>query len=271
MSISQGTSSAAHPHARPDSAIAWSPARARPRTGSARRESIVGEAAIDNLVAVQDWREVAAALQQTPAPRVSRVARAIECIAAAILLVATLPIMLAVAAIIRWDSPGPVLFRHPRVGARGRLFGFTKFRTLYADAKERWPELYAYRYSPEQVDHLHFKVQNDPRVTRVGAWLRKSTLDELPNLWHVLTGDMALVGPRPEIPEMLSYYDARGLTKFSVRPGVTGLAQVSGRGNLSFHDTVKYDVAYVESRSAWLDVQILAATLWRTIRRDGAF
>jgi lipopolysaccharide/colanic/teichoic acid biosynthesis glycosyltransferase len=192
-------------------------------------------------------------------------------VVAATLLVLTTPVMLLVAFIIWCDSPGPVLFRHPRVGVRGRLFGFTKFRTLYVDAKQRWPELYAYQYSPEQVDRLHFKIQNDPRVTRVGRWLRKSTLDELPNLWHVLTGEMALVGPRPEIPEMLPYYDARGLLKFSVRPGVTGLAQVRGRGILSFRDTVKYDVEYVEQRSLWLDVRILFATLYRTIRRDGAF
>jgi lipopolysaccharide/colanic/teichoic acid biosynthesis glycosyltransferase len=256
-----------------DGTMAWSAQVATlPWQGASLRKEPAAEPALTRAEGVRDWREVVAALGAEPDQSpVSPVVRAIECVVAAVLLVLTFPVMLVVAAIIRLDSPGPVLFRHPRVGKGGRLFAFTKFRTLHADAKTRWPELYAYRYSPEQIDRLHFKVQNDPRVTRAGRWLRKSTLDELPNLWHVLTGEMGLVGPRPEIPEMLPYYDARGLRKFSVRPGVTGLAQVSGRGILSFRDTVAYDVEYVERRSAWFDVKILASTLYRTIRREGAF
>jgi exopolysaccharide production protein ExoY len=240
-------------------AVTWPPTR-------------VVDSGLAGAVSISDWRLVLATLSRSyPGAAVSRLTRGVECILAAGLLILTLPIMLAVALIIRIDSPGPVLFRQPRVGVNGRLFQFTKFRTLYVDAKERWPELYAYRYSPHELADLHFKIQNDPRVTRVGRWLRKSTLDELPNLWHVLSGDMALVGPRPEIPEMLPYYDARGLKKFTVRPGVTGLAQVSGRGNLSFYDTVKHDVDYVERRSVWLDLTILVSTLYRTALRDGAF
>jgi lipopolysaccharide/colanic/teichoic acid biosynthesis glycosyltransferase len=246
--------------------IGWAP-RVPPRA----QRTPWGDGPLVDVEAIRDWREVLATLADDPADPVSPVRRAIECVVAAVLLLVSLPIMIAVAIIIRCDSPGPALFRHRRIGLNGRLFAFTKFRTLYADAKERWPELYAYQYSTEQIERLHFKIQNDPRVTRVGRWLRKSTLDELPNLWHVLTGDLSLVGPRPEIPEMLPYYDERGLKKFRVRPGVTGLAQVSGRGNLSFFDTVKLDVDYVERRSAWLDVKIIAATLVRTLRRDGAF
>jgi lipopolysaccharide/colanic/teichoic acid biosynthesis glycosyltransferase len=219
-----------------------------------------------------DWQTVLDLLAgRFAAAPVGLLARLVEIAVAATLLTATSPIMLAVALVVRLDSQGPILFRQWRVGVNGRLFRFTKFRTLYADAKERWPELYAYQYSPAELEGLFFKVKNDPRVTRAGRWLRKSTLDELPNLWHVLTGEMALVGPRPEIPEMLPYYDERGLKKFTVRPGVTGLAQVSGRGNLSFTDTVNYDVDYVERRSGWLDITILASTLYRTIRREGAF
>ncbi len=197
--------------------------------------------------------------------------RVVECAVAALLLVPSLPVMAVFAAIVRWDSPGPALFRHWRVGKNGRLFKFTKFRTLYVDAKERWPELYAYRYTPDELEDLRFKIQNDPRVTKVGRWFRKSTLDELPNLWHVLTGEMALVGPRPEIPDMLPYYSESALKKFSVRPGVTGLAQVCGRGILTFRQTVDYDVQYVNQRSISLDMTILAQTVYRTLRRDGAF
>jgi lipopolysaccharide/colanic/teichoic acid biosynthesis glycosyltransferase len=251
---------------------AWRPARAAARSGSrSRAESVVADVAVVTADP-PSWQAVLDLLRaEGPGERVAATIRALEIAIAATLLVITFPIMVLVALIIRIDSPGPILFRQLRVGANGRLFRFTKFRTLYADARERWPELYAYWYSPAEVEQLHFKVKNDPRVTRAGRWLRKSTLDELPNLWHVLTGEMALVGPRPEIPEMLPYYDTRGLRKFTVRPGVTGLAQISGRGNLSFTDTVKHDVDYVDRRSAWLDTRIVATTLYRTVRREGAF
>jgi lipopolysaccharide/colanic/teichoic acid biosynthesis glycosyltransferase len=151
------------------------------------------------------------------------------------------------------------------------VFRFVKFRTLYADAKTRFPHLYAYKYSSEELKGLRFKVENDPRVTRVGQWLRKSSLDELPNLWNVVTGDMALVGPRPEIPEMLPYYQGEMLKKFTVRPGVTGLAQTSGRGRLGFYETVDLDVEYVHLRCALLDIRLLLRTVRMVVLRDGAF
>jgi lipopolysaccharide/colanic/teichoic acid biosynthesis glycosyltransferase len=205
------------------------------------------------------------------APPVSPFVRATEILLAATLLLLTLPLMLIIAVIVKLDSPGPAVFRQIRLGRHGQLFRFAKFRTLYVDARQRWPELYAYRYTPDEVAALYFKLKNDPRVTRVGRWLRKSTLDELPNLWNVLVGEVALVGPRPEIPEMLPYYTAETLAKFSVRPGVTGLAQVRGRGDLSFRDTVALDVEYVHTRSLKLDVDILARTLCCTLLRKGAF
>jgi lipopolysaccharide/colanic/teichoic acid biosynthesis glycosyltransferase len=207
----------------------------------------------------------------TGAPPVSPFVRATEILLAATLLLLTLPLMLIIAVIVKLDSPGPAVFRQIRLGRHGQLFRFAKFRTLYVDARQRWPELYAYRYTPDEVAALYFKLKNDPRVTRVGRWLRKSTLDELPNLWNVLVGEVALVGPRPEIPEMLPYYTAETLAKFSVRPGVTGLAQVRGRGDLSFRDTVALDVEYVHTRSLKLDVDILARTLCCTLLRKGAF
>jgi lipopolysaccharide/colanic/teichoic acid biosynthesis glycosyltransferase len=197
--------------------------------------------------------------------------RVFEITVASIALIITSPLILAVAIIIGRGTPGPILFRQQRLGKGAIPFAFTKFRTLYADARERWPELYAYKYTQEELNDLMFKVRNDPRVTPQGLWLRKSTLDELPNFWNVITGEMALVGPRPEIPEMLSYYHGEGLLKFQVRPGVTGLAQISGRGRLNFNDTVELDVQYVRTRTFLLDLKILALTVLKIITRDGAF
>lgn len=197
--------------------------------------------------------------------------RCFEITVALIALVLTLPIMLLIAVIIRLDSPGPALFFQKRLGQGAKPFKFVKFRTLYVDARQRFPELYAYQYSPEQLHDLRFKVDEDPRVTRCGAWLRRTSLDELPNFWNVLTGDMALVGPRPEIPEMLPYYRGSMLLKFSVRPGVTGPAQISGRGRLGFFETVGFDLEYIRKRSFLYDLKVMATTVKKVFMQDGAF
>jgi lipopolysaccharide/colanic/teichoic acid biosynthesis glycosyltransferase len=234
--------------------------------------------------------------------------RSIDVTVATIGLVLTAPLMLAIAVWIKLDSAGPVLFRHVRIGEDRRrspaprgdhrrrrdLFGkpFTlyKFRTMYADSRERFPELYRYEYEPGELHSMPIKVLvstktpatgpgvqpaagllDDPRLTRVGRWLRRTSLDELPNLWNVLRGDMHLVGPRPDIFENIQYYEPQHLIKLRVRPGVTGLAQVQGRGNLSFHETNEWDVEYLRNRSVWLDLKILAKTLWVSIRGEGAF
>ena len=197
--------------------------------------------------------------------------RLFEVLFALTALILSCPIMLVLAIIVRRGSPGKALFFQKRIGRNGRLFTFVKFRTLYDDARERFPDLYSYCYTEEELSTLKFKILKDPRVTPQGIWMRKTTLDELPNFWNVLTGDMALVGPRPEIPEMLPYYTEEMLLKFKVRPGVTGLAQVSGRGHLSFYETVKMDVDYVRRRSFLLDAKILITTMLRVIGRDGAF
>jgi lipopolysaccharide/colanic/teichoic acid biosynthesis glycosyltransferase len=189
--------------------------------------------------------------------------------AAALILFA--PIMLLEAIIIRLGTPGRALFFQTRLGAGYEPFRFAKFRTLYADARKRFPELYAYRYTEEEIANIKFKIYPDPRVTPQGRWLRQTSLDELPNFWNVLKGDMALVGPRPEIPEMLPYYRGWMLEKFNVRPGITGLAQVSGRGRLSFYDTVRLDVEYARTRSAWLDLKVVLKTVVLILIKDGAF
>ncbi len=220
-----------------------------------------------------DWGQVLAVLQMrfTEPDHTSFFELFVERVAAAAALLLFLPVMLLVALAIRLDSGGPALFRQKRVGRSGRLFTFVKFRTFRADARERFPELYAYQYTPEEIEELRFKIPGDPRLTRIGEWLRTTTLDELPNFWNVLVGDMSLVGPRPEIPEMLPYYRDEDLIKFSVRPGVTGLAQISGRGRLRFLDTAEFDARYVRERSLLLDAKILVRTISLILRRDGAF
>jgi lipopolysaccharide/colanic/teichoic acid biosynthesis glycosyltransferase len=199
------------------------------------------------------------------------VQRVAESAIALVMLVLTAPVMALIALIIRMDTPGAALFWQVRVGKDNSRFRFVKFRTLYADARKRFPHLYEYEYTPEQLNHLQFKVPEDPRVTPQGKWLRKSTLDELPNFWNVLKGDMALVGPRPEIPEMLPYYTGELRLKFRVRPGITGLSQISGRGRLRFYETAQLDLEYVKNRSLWLDTQIIMLTIYRILVRDGAF
>jgi lipopolysaccharide/colanic/teichoic acid biosynthesis glycosyltransferase len=186
-------------------------------------------------------------------------------------LAISLPIVVVLAILIRLDSPGPILFRQVRLGHQGRPFSFYKFRTMWVDARERYPELYAYRYSDDEIRTMYFKVLSDPRLTSMGTWLRKTSLDEIPNLVNVLSGHMSLVGPRPELPEMLRYYSDEQLVKFAVKPGVTGLAQVSGRAVLRFQETIVTDVAYCKHRTLWLDVAILLRTVKVVIERAGAF
>jgi len=226
--------------------------------------------------------------------------RLVEVVVSVATLIVTLPVMFIIAAIIKLDSPGPALFFQRRLGCSKlvsgkrllkksefsktdlcfspdkkywvpQTFWFVKFRTMYIDSRERFPELYNYNYTKEQQEKIAFKTRYDPRITRVGKWLRVSTLDELPNFWNVLTGDMRLVGPRPEIPEMLPNYRADQMRKFTVNPGITGLPQINGRGRLTFQETVAYDLRYVNKKSVIFDLRILFATIWKILTMDGAF
>lgn len=222
--------------------------------------------------------------------------RAAEITIALAVLILALPAMGIIALIIRIDSPGPIFFKQIRMGKDRRVesrrlgsgekaalverrrenlwsrpFVFYKFRTMYADARERFPELYAYTYTEEQVNRLYFKIPDDPRITRFGRYLRRSTLDELPNLINVLKGDMSLVGPRPDIPEMVKYYRGWQRRKFQLKPGVTGLSQVNGRGLLSFQETLKFDVEMADNYSAKMFFHVLVQTVKITLLRIGAF
>jgi lipopolysaccharide/colanic/teichoic acid biosynthesis glycosyltransferase len=206
-----------------------------------------------------------------PEVRIGLGVRVFEIVFSVIALAFLWPIILLQWLWIKSGTPGPGVFHQQRLGLRAERFNFVKLRTMYVNARQRWPHLYAYDYNPVQLEKLHFKVERDPRVTPQGRWLRASSLDELPNFWNVIKGDMALVGPRPEIPEMLPYYSGEMLAKFSVRPGITGLAQVSGRGRLSFYKTVEYDLEYVRKRSFLFDLKIIWCTVVKMVLRDGAF
>ena len=176
-------------------------------------------------------------------------------------LVVICPLLALIALAVRHDSPGPALFRQPRVGRGGRAFTFWKFRGMYVDARERFPRLYDYDYSAAEVQELRFHPDGDPRVTRVGQFLRRTSLDELPNLVNVVLGDMSLVGPRPEIPELLKYYGPAAAEILSVRPGITSLAKLVGRDDITFEETLALDRRYIRERSLAMDFRLLFGTV----------
>jgi len=193
--------------------------------------------------------------------------RAFDLSVAVIGLTVTLPLQAAIAAAIRLSSPGPVLFRQRRVGQRGRPFTMLKFRTMQAGADGMVGELRA----SHGVDDLMFKLREDPRVTPVGRWLRRFSLDELPQLLNVLRGDMSLVGPRPPLPEEVTHYEDWQFDRLEVPPGITGLWQVSGRSDLSFDECVRLDLFYIENWSLAYDLYIIAKTMPVLMSRRGAY
>jgi lipopolysaccharide/colanic/teichoic acid biosynthesis glycosyltransferase len=193
--------------------------------------------------------------------------RGIDIVGSSIGLVLTLPIFVLVGVLIRLTSKGPAFFTQDRCGLGGRTFRFYKFRTMVADAEARKAELAHLNEMSGPV----FKIARDPRITRVGAFLRKSSIDELPQLWNVLKGDMSLVGPRPPLPDEVARYDARQAQRLSVVPGITGLWQVSGRSSLpDFDNWLALDLAYAQRQSLGLDLQILLKTVLVVVTAKGA-
>jgi len=172
-----------------------------------------------------------------------------------------------VAIAIKLDSPGPVLFKQKRVGKRGRIFTLYKFRTMYVDAEERKKELMEKNIMKGPI----FKVKDDPRVTRVGRFLRRNSLDEFPQFINVLKGDMSVVGPRPPTPDEVEKYELWHYKRLSIKPGITGLWQVSGRNEISdFSEIVELDCKYLENWSIWLDIKIILKTILVVLQRRGA-
>lgn len=199
---------------------------------------------------------------------VSRARGMLEFIIALLALILLSPPLVILMLLIRLDSPGPAIFRQVRLGKDLKPFVFYKFRTMYRDAAQRFPELYNYEKAGHSMGEFLFKQQEDPRLTRVGRVLRRTGLDELPNLINVLQGDCALVGPRPEIPDMLSYYTESQRVRFQVQQGLVCLAQVRGANRLTFTQTANLDAEYAQKRSLGLDISILARVIPTILRGD---
>lgn len=193
--------------------------------------------------------------------------RAVDATLAFTILAILSPFLSLVSVLIKLDSPGPVFFRQSRVGRNGKHFSILKFRSMHKDAEKEKAEL-------EPVgrvnDHL-FKIESDPRITRVGGFIRRWSIDELPQLFNVLFGEMSLVGPRPLPPEEAPGYEPWHERRLKITPGITGLWQVSGRNELNFEDMVKLDIYYIENWSLWLDFEILLRTFPAVISRRGAY
>lgn len=201
--------------------------------------------------------------------------RTIDIIGSTLALLLLSPLFVAVACAVRMSSPGPILFRQQRIGQFGRPFTFLKFRTMKVQNSSRIHELYVKKLisgAPVSGQDGVFKIQNDPRVTRIGNFLRKASLDELPQFWNVLKGEMSLVGPRPPIPYEAEMYDLWHRRRFlGAKPGITGLWQVTGRSRTTFAEMVRLDLRYVESCSPWLDLKILWQTPVAVVTGSGAY
>ena len=184
--------------------------------------------------------------------------RVMDITLASVALVILAPVLLVIAMLVRADSAGPALFVQERVGRGGRTFPIYKFRSMTTDAETRLAELQA----ANEGSGLLFKMKNDPRVTRLGRVLRKYSLDELPQIWNVLVGDMSLVGPRPPLPNEVEEYEDRVRRRLYIKPGLTGMWQINGRSALSWEDSVRLDLYYVENWSVVGDLMIM----WRTVK-----
>ena len=196
------------------------------------------------------------------------VKRAFDVVFSGVVLVLISPLLGAIALAIKLEDRGPVFFRQVRVGRYGREFIMLKFRSMRPDAEARLRELLAKNQHKAGVT---FKIKNDPRVTRIGYWLRKFSMDELPQFWNVFRGDMSVVGPRPPVPREVALYTLADRRRLAVHPGITCLWQIGGRAAIDFHGQVELDVRYIETRGFWSDLEIIAKTLPAVLSGNGAY
>ncbi len=197
-----------------------------------------------------------------------RVKRIVDLVLTSAALPFLAPFMLLIALAVKLEKPsGPVLYAQTRLGKDGKPFRIYKFRSMIGDAEKQLDRI---RHLNE-VEGAMFKIKNDPRITRTGRFLRKTSLDELPQLFNVLRGDMSLVGPRPPLPEEVERYTGYDLLRLQVKPGCTGLWQVSGRNRLHFAEMVEMDLDYIERRSVWLDFKLIMRTVVVMLRAKDAY
>lgn len=226
-------------------------------------ETSLGRVRIDDLAGIPllDVRDQAVRRLERGAKR------ALDITVSGAVLAISVPFMAAIALLIRLESGRPVVLRQTRVGVNGKFFQCLKFRTMRRDALDLRTVLHEYNES----DGPLFKMRKDPRCTAVGRRLRRLSLDELPQLWNVLVGEMSLVGPRPPLPEEVALYDERQRRRLEVKPGMTGIWQVNGRSDLGFEEMITMDLYYVQNWSLLLDCKILLRTVAAVLRRDGAY
>jgi len=182
-----------------------------------------------------------------------------------------LPLCILIAILIKLDSPGPVIYTHSRRGKGGKLFELHKFRTMHQNSKEMLEKMLRENPDLQKEWQENFKLKKDPRITRIGMLLRKTSLDELPQLWNVLKGEMSLIGPRPIIDDEIEKYGDNYALLASVKPGLSGLWQISGRSETDYEERVAMDIYYIQSWSLWLDLYILFKTFAAVIEGKGAY
>jgi exopolysaccharide biosynthesis polyprenyl glycosylphosphotransferase len=182
-------------------------------------------------------------------------------------IIILIPVYIIVIIAIKKDSKGPAIFKQIRVGKNNKNFTIYKFRTMVVNAEKKK----TLDIDPENIDQFVFQSKNDSRVTKIGAFMRKTSIDEIPQLFNVLIGNMSLVGPRPEIPEVVYVYPEAYRQRLLVTPGITGLAQIMGRGEIELGKTIHYDLTYIKEFSLWFDIKILFRTFFAVSKKEGAF
>jgi len=218
----------------------------------------------------ESWRSFARASDdfQKRIFRYETAKRILDLTVAIPVLIALSPLLALVALLIKLSDFGPVFFVQTRVGERGRRFQCIKFRSMVPDAEQLKGQLLNQN---QHADNRTFKMYRDPRITWIGRIIRKTSIDELPQLWNVVRGDMSLVGPRPPVPTEVNLYSAEDCRRLDVRPGITCIWQVSGRGNLPFAEQVRLDLEYIENRNLLLDLKLLLRTIPAVISGRGAY
>jgi exopolysaccharide biosynthesis polyprenyl glycosylphosphotransferase len=194
--------------------------------------------------------------------------RIFDILCSLVLIIILIPVFSLTALAIKLDSPGPVFFSQLRIGRWGQSFKMWKFRSMYTDAEARKSELMA---KNEMDGGIIFKMKHDPRITRIGGLIRKTSIDELPQIWNVLIGDMSLVGPRPPVPSEVEFYSLHERQRLDVIPGITCIWQISGRSDIPFPQQVQLDIKYIESQSFWADIKILFQTIPAVFLGRGAY